>query len=144
MADVMANAKNKVQEAGNTAAESVKSAATYVADQARDVASNASRGAANLGSFLDNKAGEATSAIGGGLKAAGEAIRQNAPHEGRLGQATSAVAQTLNDTGDYIEREGVQGIAGDLTSLIKRNPIPALLLGIGLGFLVARASSSRT
>jgi len=151
MADVMTTAKNKVQEASNTcaqaatgAAESVKSGANYVADQARELASNASKGAANVGSYLDSRAEEATSALGGGLKAASEAIRQNAPHEGRLGQASSAVAQTLSDTGAYLEREGLQGIGSDLTCLIKKNPIPALMLGIGLGFLVARATTTRT
>jgi hypothetical protein len=91
-----------------------------------------------------NKAEEATSAIGGRLKAAGEAIRHNAPHEGRFGQASEAVAQTLNNTGDYLEREGLAGMGKDLTELIKRNPIPALLLGIGVGFLLARATNSRT
>lgn len=151
MADVMTNTKNKVQDMGNTAsqaaagaAESVKNAASYVADQAKDMASNASRQAANVGSYLDSKAEDATSALGSGLKSAGEAIRQNTPHEGRWGQASSAVAQTLSDTGDYLEREGLKGIGSDLTTLIKRNPIPALFIGIGLGFLMARAASTRT
>jgi len=150
MVDVMTNAKEKIQEAGNTcaqaasgAAESIRNAAGYVANQAKDVASSASKNAANAGSYLDGKAEEATSALGGGLKAAGEAIRQNAPHDGRLGQASSAVAQTLSDTGSYLEREGLQGIGNDLTNLIKKNPIPALLIGIGLGFLVARATSTK-
>jgi len=32
----------------------------------------------------------------------------------------------------------------DMTSLIKRNPIPALLLGLGVGFLIGRVLSSRS
>jgi len=139
----MQEAGNTCAQAANTATDAVKGAASYVADQAKDMASNASKGAANVGSYLEGKAGDATSAISGGLKAAGDAIRQNAPHDGRLGQASAAVAQSLSDTGDYLEREGLQGIGKDLTCLIKRNPIPSLLLGIGLGFLVARATSSR-
>ena len=75
------------------------------------------------------------------MKAAADAIRHNAPHDGRLGQASTAVAQSLTDTGAYLEREGLEGIAKDITTLIKKNPIPALMIGIGLGFLVARASS---
>jgi hypothetical protein len=35
-------------------------------------------------------------------------------------------------------------MAGDLTNLIKRNPIPSLLIGVGLGFLLARITSSRS
>jgi len=151
MADVMTGAKNKMQEVGNSAAqaatgaaEGVRNAANYVTDQAKQAATNASKSAANVGSYVENKAEEATSSLAGGLRAAGDAIRQNAPHEGRLGQASSAVAQSLEDTSNYLEREGLQGIGKDLSSLIKRNPIPALLLGIGLGFLVARATTTRT
>jgi len=140
MVDVATTAKEKMQEAGNacaqaanSAVEGAKSAASYVADQARDMASNAS-----------SKAEDATTAIGGRLKAAGDAIRQNAPHEGRFGQASEAVAQTLSNTGEYLEREGISGLSTDMTELIKRNPIPSLLLGVGLGFLLARATTTRT
>lgn len=151
MADAVTNTKNRMQEAGGATAqaatsamEGVKSTANYVADQAKEMASNASKSAANVGSYLDSKAEDATCAIGGGLKAAGQAIRQNAPQEGRLGQASSAIAQTLNETGEYVEREGLEGIGKDLAALVKRNPIPSLIIGIGLGFLVARAAMNRT
>lgn len=151
MADATTMAKNKAQEAANTfaqgatgAADNVKRAAGYVAEQANEAASNASKGIANAGSYLDQKAEDAACAIGGGLKAAGDAVRQNIPQEGRLGQASSAVAQRLTETGDYLEREGFEGIVKDVSSVIRKNPIPALLIGIGLGVLVARATASRT
>ena len=35
-------------------------------------------------------------------------------------------------------------MADDLTDLIRRNPIPALLVGVGVGFLLARATTSRS
>ena len=151
MADAMTTARNKVQQAGESCAtaatgvaDNMKNAAGYVAEQARDAASQVSKQASNAGTYLDSKAEEATTALGGGLKAAGDAIRQNLPQEGRFGQASSSVAQGLSDAGTYLEQEGLSGIGGDLTNLIKNNPIPALLLGIGLGFLMARASTSRS
>jgi len=33
-------------------------------------------------------------------------------------------------------------MADDVTDLIRRNPIPALFVGIGLGFLLARLTTS--
>ena len=36
----------------------------------------------------------------------------------------------------------LSGIGEDLTGMIRRNPVPALLIGIGLGFLIARATRS--
>jgi hypothetical protein len=32
----------------------------------------------------------------------------------------------------------------DLTNLVRRNPLPAVLLGIGFGFLLARAITPRS
>jgi hypothetical protein len=56
-----------------------------------------------------------------------------------MGTAASKVADTLERGGRYLQEEGLSGIAGDVTDLIKRNPIPALLVGIGIGFLLAQA-----
>jgi hypothetical protein len=33
-------------------------------------------------------------------------------------------------------------MADDLSGVIRRNPIPALLIGIGIGFLLARSTRS--
>jgi hypothetical protein len=33
-------------------------------------------------------------------------------------------------------------MAEDLTDLIKRNPIPAVLIGVGIGFLLAQLTRS--
>src|SRR5438874_260622 len=40
---------------------------------------------------------------------------------------------------DYVQREGFSGMADDLTNLVRRNPLPALFIGFGLGFLLARS-----
>jgi hypothetical protein len=71
-----------------------------------------------------------------------DTVRQHGPSSGMLGSATSAVADTLENTGEYLESHGLSGMAGDLTDMIRRNPIPALLIGIGVGFLLARATRS--
>lgn len=151
MADVMTTARNKAQDFGNTleqaaggAAEGVKNAAGYVSDKAKDAASNLAKGTEEAASYLNQRAEDATAAVGGRLKAAGDAIRHNAPHDGTLGQASSAVAKTLEDTGSYLEREGLQGIACDMTKMIKNNPIPSLMIGVALGFLIARATTPRS
>jgi uncharacterized membrane-anchored protein YhcB (DUF1043 family) len=35
-------------------------------------------------------------------------------------------------------------MAEDFTGMIRRNPIPALLIGVAFGFLIARATSRRS
>jgi hypothetical protein len=58
-----------------------------------------------------------------------------------LGSAKSAVADALDHTGGYVSQEGLSGMADDLSGLIRKNPIPALLIGIGVGYLLARVTS---
>jgi len=80
--------------------------------------------------------------VGSGMSSAAESIRQHTPDSGMLHNAADRVAETLDSGGRYLREEGLTGMAGDLTDLIKRNPIPALLIGICLGALIARATRS--
>jgi hypothetical protein len=68
-------------------------------------------------------------------------IRESAPHSGMMGSASTSVADSLERGGRYLQEEGLKGIADDVTDLVRKNPIPALLIGIGLGFILARATS---
>jgi hypothetical protein len=65
-------------------------------------------------------------------------LRERGPQDGMLGTASGAVADRLDTAGRYLQEEGLVGMAEDVTELIRRNPIPAMLVGIGLGFMLAR------
>jgi len=147
--------KGKVGEAADKALEHGKELAADAAAKARDVAgsladagrtaasglADASRSAArSAGQAVDsaaNRAGEKVESLAG-------TVREYGPHSGVLGQATETVAQGLERGGRYLEDQGMSGLANDLTDMVKRNPIPALLFGIGLGFVLARLTSSRS
>ena len=58
------------------------------------------------------------------------------------GQAASAVAQGLEGAGSYLQQHGFGDMADDLGDVIRRFPIPAVLIGIGVGFLLAKATRS--
>jgi hypothetical protein len=62
---------------------------------------------------------------------------------GVLGVASSAVAVGLDRSGKFLESEGFQGTVKGISEQMKRNPIPFLLVGIGLGYLAGRHSKSR-
>jgi ABC-type transporter Mla subunit MlaD len=151
MADAMTTMKNKVSDvtdsinqAANTAKDNLKTAAGNVADQAKRTAATLSAEGQQAASYIGQRADEYTDAFGTRLKSAGDAIRQNAPQDGPIGQASSTIARSLEDTGDYLQREGLGGIASDMSTIIKKNPIPSLLFGIGIGYLLAQATKSRS
>jgi hypothetical protein len=96
--------------------------------------------ASDLACEAGHQAERAVGAVGSGMQSLAQNIREHSPESGVVGSAASAVADTLERGGRYLETENLRGMGQDLTNLIRRNPIPALLIGVGLGFLLARAT----
>jgi len=136
--------KNKAQDFGSAAMSQAKDTASHLTDKARDAASGVADQARGAADYVGRRAEDATSAAGGSLKSLASQVRQNAPHEGVIGSAATYAAGALDRTGDYLREQGLSGMAEDFTGLIRRNPIPALLIGVAFGFLVARATSRRS
>ena len=55
------------------------------------------------------------------------------------GTAASTVTDTVAGAGTYLREKGIQGLSGDFTGLIRRYPVPALLIGLGIGFVLGRS-----
>jgi len=53
--------------------------------------------------------------------------------------AASAVTDTVKGAGAYLQEKRVGQITGDLAALVSRYPITSVLIGLGLGFLLARS-----
>jgi hypothetical protein len=136
--------QDRLGAAASTVAERGKEAANYVADKAKSAASTLQHSAEGAASYVGTKAGDATSAVGSGLKSLGDTIRESGPKGDMMKGATCAVADTLDQAGQYLQEEGLSGIAEDMTSMVRRNPIPALLVAVGVGFLLARATAPRS
>jgi hypothetical protein len=108
------------------------------------LASSAMHSAEEAATYVSKKADEGLHAVGSGLKSFGKNVGNVAPKSGIAKDGLSAVADTLQNTGKYLEEEGLSGIAEDMIKVVKRNPIPALFVGMGVGFLLGRAISSRS
>jgi hypothetical protein len=134
--------KTKAQETGAAVVDKTKELASTAADKAREATSSAMHKAEDLASNVGHKAEDATASVGDGMKSLASTIREKGPHSGFAGSASASVADTLESGGRYLQEEGLKGIAEDLSGLIRRNPIPALLFGIGVGYMIARATRS--
>jgi len=121
-----------------------KEAAGQAVDKAKDAASHVGEAAQHAAQAVGQTAENATAAAGQGVQKAAEGVREYGPREGVLGSATQTVADTLESTGKYMEDKNLSGMVEDVGGLIKRNPIPAVLIGLGIGFLIGRALSSRS
>ena len=135
-------ALDKAKDAAAHVGQAVSGAASAVGHKASEVASTVGHKAADIASTVGHKAEDATAAVGRGMENLGEKVREKGPESGFLGKATESVAGALESGGKYLEERKLSGMAEDFTDLIRKNPIPALLMGIGLGFLLARTLRS--
>jgi hypothetical protein len=131
MASATTHPKQDFANEANQFANKAKETATDAMDKVKQTA-------ASFGESASKKATEVTSAVGDGMRNLGGKIRETMPSEGYLGQASKTVASSLEEGGRYLANEGLSGLADDVGGAIKRNPMPAVLIGIGLGFLIGR------
>jgi hypothetical protein len=137
MANTAANTRreesftDKAKDAAGNVIDKAKQAASTVAEKAKDVAG-----------AVGDKADTTVSSVGSGMQSLAGTIRDKGPSSGVLGGAASGVASALDTSGRYLEEQGLSGIADDMTNLIRRHPIPAVLIGVGVGYLLARMTRS--
>jgi cell division septum initiation protein DivIVA len=112
------SAADKARDVARETVESARDAASGVVDRARDMA----------GSVADTARDWAAGAAG--------AVKDNANKAGEY-------VQEAWDTGSrYVQEHDIKDMTEDVAGVIRRNPIPALLVGIGLGFILGRALRS--
>jgi ElaB/YqjD/DUF883 family membrane-anchored ribosome-binding protein len=135
--DAAAKAGEAVKETASRAGEMAQDLASRAGEAVKDAASTVAQKTGDAASFVVHKADDATAAVGQNVKSLAGTIREKGPHEGVLGRADAVVADSLESCGRELER-GVTGMASDVTDTIRRHPVPAVLIGVGLGFLIAR------
>jgi ABC-type transporter Mla subunit MlaD len=135
----MASATQNAKDLLGNLADKARDTEGQVADKVKDFASQTADRAKDFGKSATNMANTATARVGSGVESMADKLRDSAPREGVVHDAASKVADTLERSGRYLQEEGLAGMADDLTNVIKRNPIPAVLVGIGVGYLIAHA-----
>jgi hypothetical protein len=85
-------------------------------------------------------ASQPISAVGEKIGSLAGVIREKAPHEGTVGTAATAVAEKLDVAGSYLQEKNLDHMLSDLSEMIRRYPVPSLLVGLGIGYLLARST----
>jgi uncharacterized protein YjbJ (UPF0337 family) len=94
--------------------------------------------AQELGVTAASKASEAVTVVGEQMGSLANVIRDHTPHEGAIATAATAVAGGLESAGSYLHEKAYTTLATDLTALVRRYPVQALVAGVGLGYVLAR------
>ena len=93
--------------------------------------------AREFGATAAKKANEAAPVIGEKMKSLANVIRGKAPREGKIGTTATKVAGGLESASYYLQEKKFDHLGEDFRGLVRRYPLQALLVGLGLGFLLA-------
>jgi hypothetical protein len=119
--------------------QKAKDAGAEAVDKAKEAAASVGEMAAQAACAVGGKVDDLTASAGTEIKEFGDRLGAKAPHDGVLGHASQAVAETIHAGGKYIEDAKLSGMTNDVAKMVRRNPIPSLLIGIGVGFMIGRA-----
>ena len=107
-------------------------------DKTGGAVANITAKAQDLGATAANKANEAAAVVGEKIGSLAHVIRENAPHEGTVAKAATAVVDGLESAGSYLREKKFDHLAKDVTALVHAYPVQSLLIGFGLGYLLGR------
>jgi len=96
--------------------------------------------AQKMASAASEQAAAATHRVGEQMENLADRVRGSAPQEGQIGQAATVVADGLENAGEYLQEANFDDMVKDLTGVVQRYPMQSLLVGVGLGYLLARST----
>jgi len=136
---VREQAQHEVERRMKEYGDKMDSSGSGMPEAAEAVASMTAK-AQELGATAASKVGEAATAVGEQMGSLASAIRDNAPHDGAIATAATAVAGGLESASSYLHEKEYANLATDLTALVRRYPVQSLLVGVGLGYVLARGT----
>lgn len=142
MSSALHTHKGKQDDKDHEPLEKAKEAGAQAVEKAKEAVASVGEMAGQAVAAVGKKADDLTAAAGSDIKHWGDAIGAKSSHQGLVGHASQAIADTLKDSGHYLEEAKLSGMADDVSKLIQRNPLPAVLVGLGIGFLLGRALRS--
>jgi len=122
------------------AVDKAQDAAENVRDKVEDVASDVRDRAQQVGSQVADRADAATTTVGERMTEVAQTIREKAPTSGPVADVADTAAHTLERAGTYLQQQDLTDMRADLEGIIRRHPIESLLIGLGIGYLLARST----
>lgn len=119
-----------------------ESTAERFKDKAQEASENIQREAQSRMHQASDKTNQVMSNAGQRMEQMAHTVRERAP-EGRVGELATQGAQALERGGRYLQNTGPDEVRSDLENLIRRHPKESLVVGLGLGYLLSRATRRR-
>jgi hypothetical protein len=111
--------------------ESVEGAISTGWESAQGAISTAATAVADGLESAQGAISTAAATVSGGLESA----------QGAISTAATAVSGGLESASSYLQEKKFEEMATDLTALIRNYPVQSLVVGVGLGYLLARLTA---
>src|ERR1700676_1615596 len=119
-------------------------ASARVSDKIADTAPQEKNRARECGRPGAKKVDDSRSGTAATLKSTADSLRSGAQSSGQaISDVANKTAGKIDATADYIRNHDFRGMLTDLEQVVRRNPTPALIGAIGLGFLLGAALRGR-
>lgn len=122
----------------SSAADHAKAAAASAGDMASHLGSAAGVLAGQAVGDLKREADELVVCTGKGAQVVGDRMLECCPQDGVLATAAQGVAHSIKSGGQYLEEAKLGGITADIARTIRRNPLSAILIALGMGWCLGR------
>lgn len=129
---------DKAKESAGNLADKARDVASQVGEQVSNLASQAMSGMSGAGGTMHDRAAQGVSAAADGMHSLAGTLRGHADDSGMMGQASGMAADAMDRAGHYLHDTGLDGMTEDVGNLIRRNPIPAVVIGVSVGFVLGR------
>ena len=103
----------------------------------KDWAQTAGEKAKDLAHTAGEKVEGARTSVGEGLQSFGGSVRE------RGGSASALVGGKIEAAGHYLREHDFSGMADSMKDVVRKHPMQSVFVGIGLGFVLARALRGR-
>jgi len=133
------NLKDQAQGTIENVKDKAQDVAGDVKDKVQDVAGDVKDRAQQVSSQVADRADAATTNVGERMSDMAQTIRDKAPTSGPVADAADTAAHTLERAGSYLQQQDLGDIRADLEGIIRRHPMESLLIGLGIGYLLARS-----
>ena len=139
-ADTAHNTVDRTTDAAHNTVDTVSDKAQQVASDVKDKAQQVADKAQDIGQQAVDRADDATTTVGEKMTDVAQTIRDKAPMSGPVANAADTAANTLERAGSYLQEQDLADMRSDLEGIIRRHPIESLLVGLGVGYLLARST----
>lgn len=123
---------------GQTFKTELENAADKSTGAIRRFAKKISGTAEDLAERVASSADSAIDTLGEKIGDAGESIGDRSTGRGFLERVGRILASSMKSVGTYLEEKDLRDMAMDVGGVIKRNPGKTILIGAGVGYLIAR------